>query len=427
MAIRILCTGDMHLGRRPSRIPDNADLHSLKPTAGWHSFVNTAIEREVDAVVLTGDVVDESNKFFEAFSALHSGIERMVSADIPVLAVSGNHDFDVLPRLADQIPQFHLLGRGGQWNDFILEHDSVPAVRFQGWSFPTRHVSGDPLTGYLPPPDDLPTIGILHCDCDVPTSTYGPVSLAGLKAQSPVAWILGHIHKPGLLSESYPLILYPGSLQGLDPGEPGTHGAWLITLGAEHEPAAELLPLAQLRWEQIEVSLDSVDDEDSFQRATIEGLRERHEQIRGELGQTRWVGCRLRFVGRTPLHRRLPSLILDIKSSLMPEFEDVEFFVEKVENLSRPRIPLENIARSKDLAGLLAQRVLTLERRSPPEAYRKLIDSAKHPIDEGGSRAQFASLSGSAESLGEERVRDLLLEAGLLALEELLSQKETGT
>jgi len=417
----------MHLGRRPTQIPEDADLHALRPTVVWHSLVSTAIERKVDAVVLTGDVVDESNKFYEAFSSLQSGVECLVNAGIPVLAVSGNHDFNILPRLVDQIPNFHLLGRGGHWDDFVLEKDGVPAIRFQGWSFPTRHVSRDPLAGYVAPSDELPTVGVLHCDCDVPTSNYGPVSLAGLKAKSPIAWLLGHVHKPELLSESYPLVLYPGSLQGLDPGEPGMHGAWLISLGSEHAPTAELLPLARLRWEQIEVSLDSVSDEDSFQRVAIDALRERHQQIRGGLGETRWVGCRLHLVGRSPLHRHLPRLIMDIQSNLTPEFEDVEYFVERIEDLSRPNIPLEDIARSNDLAGLLARRVLTLDRRDSPDAYQKLMAAAKRPVEEGRSRPQFASLLGSDESLGEEQVRDLLLKAGLLALEELLTQKETGT
>ena len=67
MTIRILCTGDLHLGRRPTRVPQTADAHVFGPTSAWQSFVLAAIERKVDAVVLTGDVVDESNKFYEAF------------------------------------------------------------------------------------------------------------------------------------------------------------------------------------------------------------------------------------------------------------------------------------------------------------------------------------------------------------------------
>lgn len=109
MAIRILCTGDMHLGRRPTRIPENSDSHSLRPTVVWHSLVSTAIERKVDAVVLTGDVVDESNKFFEAFSALQSGVEHLAKAGIPVLTVSGNHDFEhnaLLETVYDKYPAY---------------------------------------------------------------------------------------------------------------------------------------------------------------------------------------------------------------------------------------------------------------------------------------------------------------------------------
>lgn len=402
-------------------------MHALRPTATWHSFVNTAIELGVDAAVLTGDVVDESNKFFEAFSALQSGVERLVKANISVLAVSGNHDFDVLPRLVDQIPEFHLLGRGGVWEDFILEKDGDPVVRFKGCSFPRRHVSHDLLAGYETPHDDLPTVGMLHCDCDASTSNYGPVSLAGLKAKSPTVWLLGHIHKPVLLSESCPLVLYPGSLQGLDPSEPGMHGAWLVSLGSEHAPTVELLPLARLRWEHIEVSLNSVSDEDSFQRVVIDAMRERHQQIREELGETRWVGCRLHLMGRSSIHRLLPRLIIDLKQNLTPEQEDVGYFVEKVEDMSCPDIHLEDIARSKDIAGLLAQRILTLDRKEPLDAYQRLIDAARGPIEKGRSKSQFASLPDNAESLREEQIRELLLKAGLLALEEFLSQKEIGT
>jgi len=425
MVIQILCAGDMHLGRRPTRVPETADLNALKPTAVWRSFVNTAIERKVDVVVLTGDVVDESNKFFEAYSALQSGIERLTKSGIPVVAVSGNHDFDVLPRLADQIPGFHLLGRGGQWQDFVLEKDGISVVRFQGWSFPTRHVSHDSLTGYAAPTDELPTVGVLHCDCDVPTSNYGPVSLTGLKGKSPIAWLLGHIHKPGLLSESHPMVLYPGSLQGLDPSEPGMHGAWLVSLGPEHAPTAECIPLARLRWEPIEISLDSVRDDDSFQQIVVKTLQERHEQIRGHLGNTQWVGCRLHLVGRTPLHRQVPRLSLDAQSNLMPEFEDVKYFVEGIEDSSRPDIPLGDIARSNDLPGLLARRILILDSREPLDSYRELLDAAKTRIEEGRSRPQFASLPANDEPLSEEQVRGLLLKAGLHSLDELLSQRES--
>ena len=426
MTIRILCTGDIHLGRRATQVPEATDAHVFRPTAAWQSFVDTAVERQVDIVVLTGDVVDETNKFYEAFSVLDAGVRRMVDEGIAVLAVAGNHDFDVLPRLADQIPDFHLLGRGGRWQEFIHEHNGAPAVRFQGWSFPARHMSNNPMATYSAPSDGVPTVGVLHCDCDVARSVYGPVSLAELRGTGALAWLLGHIHKPQVLSDEYPLVLYPGSLQGLDPGELGMHSACLLTVGAGPSLKIERLALSGLRWEHLDVCVESVENEDSLQSVLISALRDRHDKILAELGRTRLIGCRLRLLGRTSTHRRLPSLIATIESDLRPEFGGVNYFIESIENLSRPDISLDEIARSSDLAGLLARRLLLLECREPPEEYQNLVERAKRSIEESRRVSQFSALQSDTASIGQEQVRGLLLQSGLRALDELLAQKEAA-
>lgn len=427
MTTRILCTGDTHLGRRPTQVPEGEDLNILGPTKAWKLFVDTAIDRQVDVVVLTGDVVDQNNKYYEAYSVLYSDVKRMVDKDITVLAVAGNHDFDVLPRLADQIPGFKLLGRGGRWEEFIHERNGVLAVRFQGWSFPTPHVSNNPLATYTPPTDKVPTVGVLHCDCDVARSKYGPVSLAELKSAGPLAWLLGHIHKYEVLSDENPLVFYPGSLQGLDPGEPGMHSATLLTVGAGSSLKIERLALSRLRWEHLDVYVNSAEDEESLQRILTVALRELHKRILGELGQTRLIGCRLRLLGRTSMHRKLPSLIPDTKSNLRPEFDGFEYFIESIKDQSKPDISLEEIAHSTNPAGLLARRLLLLERRDPLEEYQKLVERAKRSIDESRSLPQFVALQNNAISIEQEQeqVTDLLLQSGLRALDELLAQKET--
>ena len=423
-SIRILCTGDVHLGRRPSRVPETMDAHALGPTGVWKCFVRSAIELKVHAVVLTGDVVDESNRFYEAFSVLQSGVQQLAEAGIAILAVSGNHDWEVLPRLADRIPKFRLLGQGGRWHETFLQPPGLSQVRFMGWSFPARHISTNPLADYAPPTRPLPTIGILHCDCDAPGSSYGPVALAELRGKPAHAWLLGHIHKPGLLSESLPLILYPGSPQGLDPSEQGSHGAWLITIEPGQGPKAELLPLAALRWEQIDVPLEGVSDEESLGGTVIEAMRAKHNQIRDEMGHTRTVGCRLCLRGRTRLHRRLPSVTPEIQANLRPSFDDVEYFIEKIEDLSQPDLPLEDIARSNDPAGLLAKRLLLLDRQTPDESYHELIRAARQSIQRQRSSSVFASLPDSTDQPTDEEVRGMLRNVGLTMLDHLLAQKE---
>ncbi|MCY2925272.1 MAG: DNA repair exonuclease [Planctomycetota bacterium] len=286
MAIRILCTGDVHIGRQPRGLPAGLDGHALGPAAAWEAFVRTAIETGVDAAALTGDVIDEANRFFEAYSVLQAGLARLVEAGIAVFAVAGNHDADVLARLADQMPQVRLLGRGGQWEEAFLQGpDGSPVARLLGWSFPGRSVAASPLAGKLLGARPLPTIGLLHGDVDAAGSAYGPVTLAELRAQPVDAWLLGHIHKPAVLADAAPLILYPGSPQGLDPGEPGPHGPWLITLEPGRAPRAEMLPLAALRWEGIEVPLDGVSAEGEFGPAVVAALRAGHDRIRQAWGR----------------------------------------------------------------------------------------------------------------------------------------------
>ncbi len=113
--IAILCTGDLHLGRHPSRIPERLDGPAFSPKAVWRETVQQAIDCDVDAVVVTGDVADRENRYFEAYGAFERGAVRLDKAEIPTTTIAGNHDFDVLPRIVRDLDldNLHLLGENG--------------------------------------------------------------------------------------------------------------------------------------------------------------------------------------------------------------------------------------------------------------------------------------------------------------------------
>lgn len=227
--MEILCTGDVHLGRRPSRVPVENDKLSVRRV--WNRFVDTALNREVDAAVLTGDIVDSENEMYEAYGALERGIQDLVEGGIEVVAVAGNHDYSAFPRLARSIDVdgFHLLGQGGTWEEVQLTgQNEEGTARFVGWSFPQATEHASPLGDLERSETDGPTVGVLHCEVGSGDGQYALVRRDAL-ARAPVdAWLLGHIHAPDEHREGGQLQLYPGSLQPLDPGEPGVHGAWLI-------------------------------------------------------------------------------------------------------------------------------------------------------------------------------------------------------
>ena len=148
MTLKLLAVGDMHLGRRPSRLPGELTGKSeeLGPTGAWARVVEEAIEIRVDAVALAGDVVEKENDFFEAYRELHRGVVRLTASGIRVLGVVGNHDVSVLPRLAEQIEAFELLGRGGQWQSTRLEANGE-TVTLWGWSLSQGTRVGESLSG----------------------------------------------------------------------------------------------------------------------------------------------------------------------------------------------------------------------------------------------------------------------------------------
>jgi DNA repair protein SbcD/Mre11 len=426
MAFRFLTAGDIHLGRRPSRVPEDRDAREFAPRQAWNALVETAIAQRVDAIALSGDVVDQENRFYEALSDLQRGVQRLVSEGIPVIAVAGNHDFEVLPRLAAQLDGFHLLGQGGVWESLTVQSSTGTTVRFLGWSFPRQHVTENPLGTCPCAPDNTPMVGLLHCDCNAQTSRYAPVSLVDLQGQGTDVWALGHIHASGLIGSGRPPVFYTGSLQGLDPTEVGPHGAWVVTLETGEPPRLELQPMAALQWENLVIPLDGAATDAAVERAVTDAVRRVDQKMHTEAEQVRAVGCRLQFTGRTTMHRALPSIAARLIQDYRPSFEGISYFVEGVADQTQPDVNLEDLARSTDPAGLLAQRLLLLDHREPSDKYQDLLAEAKEAIDASLPATVFASLPAAGEPLTDDAVREVLIRSGFKALDHLLAQKEAS-
>ena len=137
--VKVLCAADLHLGRRSSRLPALESGARLSPAEAWLELVERAKADRVDLVVLAGDVVDQSNRSFEAWGPLQRGVRALKTAGIPVVAVAGNHDHDTLHDLAADVGDDNLvvLGRGGVWERWTLtDDDGEPLLHVDGWSFP---------------------------------------------------------------------------------------------------------------------------------------------------------------------------------------------------------------------------------------------------------------------------------------------------
>lgn len=423
MTATLLFVGDIHLGRRPGGLPEDLGegltASSLTPAAAWRATVDLALRERVDAVVLAGDVVEADNARFEAFGPLEDGVRRLVEGGIGVWAVAGNHDVEALPRLAGMIPGFRLLGRGGRWELAPVARDGETLLHLLGWSFPARRHPSSPL-GHeaLPqsPGDGRPLIGVLHCDLDGSGSSYAPVGRAELERAAVDAWFLGHVHKPSDLGGVRPLG-YLGSLVGLDPTETGPHGPWLARVTAGGGLSLEQVPLAPLRWEAVELDLCGLSGAEELPEAMIESLRAVHQRLGPEEGEAQAVGCRVLLTGSTTFHAALRAM-LDRDEIERRGFDQdgVFYFVQKIIDRSTPALDLERIAAGDDPPALLARRLLDL--RGGAEA--PLLRQARRDLGRVAGESWWRHLGPT--DLDDERVRDLLLGAGLRALEGLLRQ-----
>ncbi len=372
--MRLLCTGDIHLGRNPTRIPaDRAPDQRLFTTrAIWERIVNLAIDERVDALLISGDLVDHDNRFFEALGPVEDGVKRLVDADIPIFAVAGNHDYDVLPALADRYGEkFRLVGRNQRWERVALTDETGrPRLFIDGWSFAAPYVRNPPLADYRPEPaDGVPVIGLLHTDLDQTVSAYAPSRLDDLRAAPVSAWLIGHVHAPAHhQATGARSVLYPGSPQPLDPGEPGAHGVWFLDIEGSGRAEFSFRPLASVRYQRLRVDITgALDVSEAGQRVFDRVNSDANDLLRAAFGASpELILYRVELTGRTPLG-----------ASRTTEFETFRqqstdlWAIETILDSTRPAIDLDRFAGESSPAGAAARLLQALERAEAPPTLAK--------------------------------------------------------
>jgi len=425
-AARILAIGDVHLGRRPSRLPVEAlaehglSPRDLGPAAALAGAVRWAIAERVHAVVLLGDVVEDEHHFLEAYPALRDAAKALVDAQIELFAVVGNHDTEVLPRLAAEVPGVHLLGKKGTWESALLRRDGAPLARLLGWSFPAPKVRHSPLDNFPSAwregrfddgaPTGLNTLGLLHCDVDASASVHAPVRRAAL-VELGIAFALGHVHKPGELTGPRP-VGYLGSLSGLDPGEPGQHGPWLFEAHGGDWRARQIA-LAPLRYDRVAVEVRGARSKEELEERWQRAIDRHLDTLDGD--PARAVALRVELVGERTLDRAVLSDFVERERDRGPTIQGGRvWFAETVRDTTQPPLQLAQWAQNDDPVGLLARRALVL---GAPGAERDALLAR--------ARAHLSARLGAehdVEAFGDDELAEILLHEARRALEELVQQ-----
>ena len=85
--MKFLHTGDLHIGKKIFETSLMEDQQVM-----LQQIFDIAIEEQVDAVIIAGDVYDRSVPATEAVELLDEFLTKLVARKVPVVLISGNHD-----------------------------------------------------------------------------------------------------------------------------------------------------------------------------------------------------------------------------------------------------------------------------------------------------------------------------------------------
>ncbi len=410
-----------------------ADLHIDSPLGGLTAYegapvdeirratrraaenlVTTAVEEEVDLVVLAGDIFDGDWRDFGTGLFWVSQLSRLNDEGIPVVGVAGNHD------AASEISRNLTLPP----NVTQLAEAAPQTVRFDdlgieviGQGYPTRAVTEDLTVGFPEPDPHLFTIGLLHTGLDgrPPHGRYAPCSIQGLRSMGYQYWALGHVHNREEVSRD-PWVVFPGNTQGRHIRETGPKGATLVTVDSAEVTSVVPVELDVVRWHHLRVDATNTAHPDEIRSQ----ITERFEEISGALGG-RTAAVRVEVTGACEAHPMLWSDIHgfegEVRSSAL---QAGAMWVEKVVLSTTRPAALDDI-RADETVSMLASRVRELA--SDPEGlsgYASRFEDLRRRIGadarSGGDAPIDTSRIAGPEHLAEQL--DASLEVIVAALAE---------
>jgi DNA repair protein SbcD/Mre11 len=275
--VRILHTGDWHVGKTLARRSRNDETR-----AALDEVLTIAVEREVDALLVCGDVFEHLSPSPEAEEVVYTALARFEDERISVVLLPGNHDQPqrwralepLLARFAVHVvPEVRRPERGGIVEIPAKDNSTSAEIAVLPWVSERRLVGAAALMGLAEQPFQTYAAEVArliealcspfdHAKCNVlaghlyisgarPAGSERALTIGDLYAVAPQAIpstaqyvALGHVHRPQRIPGVAVPARYAGSLLQLDFGEVGQEKSVVLVDLAPGKPAqVEEIPL----------------------------------------------------------------------------------------------------------------------------------------------------------------------------------------
>ena len=406
MSFQFLHAADIHLDSPLHGLARYDDfpvrLFRDAPRAALRGLVQLALDRAVAFVLIAGDLYDGQWDDSRTGIFLSEQLGRLREADIPVVAIHGNHDAST--RMTRHIrfpPNVHFLG-SERPETYPLRNGRIA---IHGQSFARQEARDNLVATYPAPIAGAFNIGMLHTSLEGSREhdRYAPCGVQDLVRLGYDYWALGHIHTRRVVA-TQPPIVFPGNIQGRSSRETGAKGAYLVSVDAAHpqiEPRLEFHELDVVRWATWEVAIGGLETLDDF----LAHVRQEASRWREESGD-RVVALRLIATGAGELHGKLAADTARCEDEIRGILSDVGQGALWLEKFKRKTTPAQD-------------QELRLE-EGPLGEMRAVIDG----ILTGDSAESAAKTKGATEG-DLALVRDLLDELRNKLPKELERELET--
>lgn len=318
--MKLLHSADLHLDS-PMRglvAYDSAPIDQLRlaTRVALGNLVDAAVEEQVDAVLLAGDIFDGDWPHYGTGVHFVSEMGRLREAGIPVVIVTGNHDAESKLTKSLRLPgNVRMLDT--RKPQTVTFEDIGLAVHGQGYAMPA--VLDDLSIGYPAPAAGMLNVGLLHTSADGRPGheRYAPCSVSALAQRGYDYWALGHVHHREVLHADPPIV-FPGNVQGRGLRETGPKGATLIELREDGTISFEHRVLDCVRWDLITVDAAGCADRDAVCERVAHAVR----QSAGDAGD-RLLAARVKIAGMTDAHRALVADVERLRYEVIAAAADV--------------------------------------------------------------------------------------------------------
>lgn len=424
-------TADIHLGSYLNSSIRNEMVSEVFKNATADAFTkicNTAIARNVDFILISGDLYDSEGKSVKIEKFFIDECRRL--GNIQVYIIHGNHDPSLNLKKLFEIPKnVHFFSCNDMEKNNFVKNGEIAAVIY-GESYKGKNESTK-IFSPINAENDMFNIVLLHTQLEGIKSNYIPCTLNELIAIDNINyWALGHIHVASILNKD-PYCVFPGIPQGRDMGERGEKGCFLVTVNELNEIDTEFISIAGVILERINLKIleykgsspENINDLEDLildkAKLILNNLNEDHEEFKGIC--ISWI-----LEDRCKIHELLldksDDILKQIKEDLNSELCNCIPFIyteEIVDNTSSLQVDFENLKTENSI--YLAIETKGNECLENEKCNRELMNTMGKVWSNKGDREE---LDDHCFYMDKEKMKEIIDKAQNIIFEKLIKSGE---